>query len=261
MKSLSVWLFCCAAFLCGAAELETLPVKAVLFPFREAELLSRIDGTVQKCAFRIGERFKTGDVIMKIDDRRYRIEVTRMQAKADDIRIQAKFAQDSFQSYQKLFEEKIQSKSELDRRRAEADSLAARERIAAADLEEAKMLLDYCVLKAPFPGRIEQIMCREFETVRAGQVLLRVIDDAQLLAVVNVPLALLKPVGSPLEFLFDEGKFQVTGRIYEISPRADHRSGTIEIKALIPNSSGTLTAGMIGVWCPPRKGGPDHGKR
>ena len=39
----------------------------------------------------------------------------------------------------------------------------------------------------------------------------------------------------------------VTGEIYEISPRADHRSETFEIKVLVDNHSHVFKAGMSGV--------------
>ena len=39
----------------------------------------------------------------------------------------------------------------------------------------------------------------------------------------------------------------VMGTVFVVSPRAVHRSGKIEIKALIDNSDGKLTAGLTGV--------------
>ena len=168
----------CALFLpLGAAE-PARPVKAVLFPVREAEIVSRIDGTVKRCALKMGESFKKGDLIMQIDDSRCRIELERAQAKEADVRFQAKFAAETYTSYKKLFEENIQSHNELARRKAEADSLRAREKIAAADVAEARLMLGYCTFTAPFAGRLEQMLCREFETVRAGQPVCRIIDDS-----------------------------------------------------------------------------------
>ena len=47
-------------------------VKAVLFPFREAEISSRVDSTLQNCKFRIGEKFKAGDVLIEYVQKYYR---------------------------------------------------------------------------------------------------------------------------------------------------------------------------------------------
>ena len=224
------------------AEPVSRPVKVVLFPVREAEIVSRIDGTVKKCVLKMGDSFKKGDLIMQIDDSKHRIELAR----ENDVRIQAKFAHETYLSYKKLFEESIQSHNELARRKADTDSLQARMGIAAADVAEAQLMLGYCLFKAPFSGRLEQMLCREHETVRAGQPVFKIIDDSALLAVMNLPQEFPVKVGGTVEMTFRNGNVTVTGRICEISPRADHRSGTVEVKALVSNSKRTLSAGMVG---------------
>ena len=228
------------------AEPVSRPVKVVLFPVREAEIVSRIDGTVRKCALKMGDSFKEGDLIMQIDDSRHRIELNRVKAREQDVKIQAQFAHATYLSYKKLFEESIQSHNELARRKAEAESLQARVGSAAADVAEAQLMLGYCLFKAPFAGRLEQMLCREHETVRAGQPVFKIIDDSALLAVMNLPQEFPVKVGGKVEMVFRNGSVTVTGSVCEISPRADHRSGTVEVKALVNNSRRTLSAGMVG---------------
>ena len=167
-----------------------------------------------------------------------------MAARREEIRVQLKLAQETYLSQKQLFEQDFQSKLEFQRREAEFEALKARLKSAEADYAEAELRVGYCKRKAPFDGRIEQIMCREYETVRNGQPLFRIIHDKKLLAVMNIPISELKPVGTKLRFVF--GAKSVSGSIYEISPQADHRSGTIEIKALISNTDGKLTCGMTG---------------
>ena len=237
------------------AEPAGRPVKVVLFPVREAEIVSRIDGTVKLCALKMGENFKKGDLIMQIDDTRQRIELARSQARLRDVKVQAKFAHETYLSYKKLFEENVQSHNELARRKAEADSLHARELIAAADLSEAQLMLSYCVFKAPFTGRLEQLLCREHETVRAGQPVFRIIDDSSLLAVMNIPQEFPIKVGSEVKMRFRNGSVTVSGKVREISPRADHRSGTVEVKVLVQNSGKLLSAGMVGAMVSNKKSG------
>ena len=72
-----------AAFLVlPAADMtyDSLPVKVVLFPFREAILSSQIDGVVVKYNFRGGERFKKSDVLLKLDDKKYNNDLQRMRS-------------------------------------------------------------------------------------------------------------------------------------------------------------------------------------
>ena len=230
--------------LCG--EPAGRPVKVVLFPVREAEIVARIDGTVRKCVLKMGDSFRRGDLIMQIDDSRHRIELARAKARENDVKIQAKYARETYLSYKKLFEENIQSHNELARRKAEADSLQARMLISAADVSEAQLMLGYCIFKAPFDGRLEQMLCREHETVRAGQPVFRIIDDSALLAVMNLPQEFPVKIGSSVRMTFRNGKDKVSGIVREISPRADHRSGTVEVKVLVQNPKRLLSAGMVG---------------
>ena len=211
----------------SVAAVEPRPVKVVLFPFREAEIAAKVDGTVKEYKFRVGERFKAGEVLVLLDDTRYRIDCERAEASAQDAKIQAEFADESYVSQKKLFDENFQSKIELKRREAESASANARKKIV--------------------DGKIEEVLCREHETVRAGQPLFKVIDDGKLLAVMNVPVSAPRTIGTELSFRFAGHPDVVKGKVFEVSPRADHRSGTIEIKALIDNSDGKLTAGLTGV--------------
>ena len=243
-----LWLGIAAATAADGAEAH--PVKVVLFPFREAEIVARIDGTVQKHHFRVGEHFGDGALLVKIDDTRYKIELERAEARAEEAKLQAKLAREIYVSQKELFEQEFQSKLELQKREAEAASADARQRIADADVNEAEMLLGYCSVSAPFAGKLERIHCREYENVRIGQPLIKIIDDASLLAVMNMPLSELRPVGTPLTMSFRNGAAEVNGKILEIAPQADHRSGTIEVKVLVANDSGALVPGMTGVWRP-----------
>ena len=62
----------------GENDLNSLPVKVVLFPIREATLSTMIDGVISQYNFRAGERFKKKAVLLKLDDRKYKNELDRV---------------------------------------------------------------------------------------------------------------------------------------------------------------------------------------
>lgn len=233
----------CTTLLCSAFAYEH-PVKVVLFPYQEAVLVAQVDGTINKYFYRVGQPFKAGETLLSFDDTPHQIELQRVTARREEIEVQLKLAKETYLSQKQLFEQDFQSKLELQRREAEFEALQARLKSAKADCAEAQLRVSYCRRNAPFDGRLEQILCREHETVRTGQPLFRIIYDKKLLAVMNIPLADLKPVGTPMTFIF--GGKRISGKVHEISPQADHRSGTIEIKALVSNADGALTCGMTG---------------
>ncbi|MGN1365713.1 MAG: efflux RND transporter periplasmic adaptor subunit [Victivallis vadensis] len=225
----------CAFFLLlFAAPAYGEAVKAVLFPFREAVIAARAESTLQPYRFKLGEPFKAGEVLTALDDSRYALEVRRATEQAD-------FARAVFEDRKQLRAKNFTSDHEL--KKAEFDLS-----VAESSLADAKLNLSYCIVKAPFAGKLAEIRTQEYETVRPGQPLFRIIDDNRLLAVMNVPLndAALTTVGNPVVVSVSGTDRKAKGTVYEVAPQADHRTGTVRIRVLIDNGDGKLRAGMTG---------------
>lgn len=225
----------CAFFLLlFAAPAYGEAVKAVLFPFREAVIAARAESTLLPYRFKLGEPFKAGEVLTALDDSRYALEVRRATEQAD-------FARAVFEDRKQLRAKNFTSDHEL--KKAEFDLS-----VAESSLADAKLNLSYCIVKAPFAGKLAEIRTQEYETVRPGQPLFRIIDDNRLLAVMNVPLndAALTTVGNPVVVSVLGTDRKAKGTVYEVAPQADHRTGTVRIRVLIDNGDGKLRAGMTG---------------
>ncbi len=225
----------CAFFLLlFAAPAYSEAVKAVLFPFREAVIAARAESTLLPYRFKLGEPFKAGEVLTALDDSRYVLEVRRATEQAD-------FARAVFEDKKQLRDKNFTSDYEL--KKAEFDLS-----VAESSLADAKLNLSYCIVKAPFAGKLAEIRTQEYETVRPGQPLFRIIDDNRLLAVMNVPLndAALTTVGNPVVVSVSGMDRKAKGTVYEVAPQADHRTGTVRIRVLIDNGDGKLRAGMTG---------------
>lgn len=205
--------------------------KAVLFPFREAVIASRVDSQTGKYHFRLGEAFPRHAVLTELDSTSYRIKFQQAKEQMD-------FAKAVYEDKIQLRKNKFTSDFEV--KKAGYEFRTAQNNHAVAELN-----LSYCRIQAPFAGKIVEIMTREYETVRSGQALFRIIDDHSLLAVMNVPLEKVRPVGSVVTVLL-QNAVRVQGKVYEISPQADHRTGTVRIRVLIDNRKGNLRAGMTG---------------
>lgn len=232
MKRLLI--LCCFTVVLAADAGGRETVKTVLFPFREAVIAAQAESTLLPYRFKLGEPFKAGEVIVTLDDSRYALEEKRS---AD----QFAFARATYEDRKQLREKNFTSDYEL--RKADFDR-----RTAENDLAGARLNLSHCTIKAPFAGKIVEILTREYETVRPGQPLFRMIDDHQLLAIMNVPMTekKLMTVGSSVSLRFPEQKLTVAGSVYEVTPQADHRTGTVRIRVLIDNAEGRFKAGMTG---------------
>ena len=231
------------------SDYSALPVKAVLFPIREATLSTMIDGMIARCHFRAGERFRKGDVLFRIDDRRYRNELNRTESQIREAALGVKFAKQKLDDNERLFKSDLQSELEVQKSRFDYEVALERQQSAKVSRDYAALLLQFCIISAPFDGTIEKLLTREFEMVRSGQPVLSIIDDNQLLAVLNLPSVSLPKVkiGLPVTVKITENGKIVTGEIYEIASRADHRSETFEIKVRIDNTAHQFKAGMSGI--------------
>ena len=251
MKKVLPSLFLLLAFLVlPAADMtyDSLPVKVVLFPFREAILSTQIDGVVVKYNFRGGERFKKSDVLLKLDDKKYNNDLQRMRSLMKEAELNANYTRQKWEDNKRLFKEDLQSEIEVIKSELDAKVGAERYQTAQINYADALLQLAFCTIWAPFDGTVEKLLTREFETVRSGQPLISIIDDNQLLAVMNLPTVELPKIkiGIPVTFKVHENGRVVTGSVFEIAGRADHRSETIEIKVLIDNAEHHFSAGMSG---------------
>ena len=251
MKKVLPFLFLLLAFwVLPAADMtyDSLPVKVVLFPFREAILSTQIDGVVVKYNFRGGERFKKSDVLLKLDDKKYNNDLQRMRSLMKEAELNANYTRQKWEDNKRLFKEDLQSEIEVIKSELDAKVGAERYQTAQINYADALLQLAFCTIKAPFDGTVEKLLTREFETVRNGQPLISIIDDNQLLAVMNLPTVELPKIkiGIPVTFKVHENGRVGTGSVFEIAGRADHRSETIEIKVLIDNAEHHFSAGMSG---------------
>ena len=230
------------------AEQKTEVSKVVFYPIREAILASRIDGVVLENNLTLGQRFQAGEILVKLDDTRFRVELERVKALEKESLALSEFAKSALVNQEDLFKQNLLSELDFKKAKLDVETSAARLLAVRANRTEAENQLSYCLIRAPFQGRIEDIATRSFETLRAGQPLMRVIDDSKLKALMFVPVYLLDSmkVGTEVELYCTDTRKKVKGVISEIAPRADHRSGTIEMRAVVENAGGAITAGMVG---------------
>lgn len=224
------------------------PATVVFHPYREAILAARIDGNVLENSLRQGQRFKRGELLVKLDDTRFLIELDRVRALEKESLALHNFAKTFLKNQQEMLKEDLINEIECEKAALDVETSAARLQAIKVNMRDVQNQLLYCEIRAPFNGRIEEILTRSHETVRAGQPVLRVIDDNYLKAVVFVPVTLLKKLtdNKEVELTCTQTGSKLKGRVYEIVPRADHRSELIEIHILVANPDGSITAGMTG---------------
>ncbi|MDD5728001.1 MAG: efflux RND transporter periplasmic adaptor subunit [Victivallales bacterium] len=232
-----------------ATENDDLPVRVVIFPFREAVIPALADARVMKYYFYEGAAFPEGKVLAQLDKTVYEQRLLQIEAKLKEAEAGLDFAKRNAKRAEDLFQKGVQGHAELERAKLEAKIADAQYLSAKASYIVGKRELAMCDIIAPFAGRLVERLVNEYEYVRAGQPLMKIIDDNQLLAVMHLPSSVKNrtAIGQPMTVKIDETGTSHQGKIYKISGVIDPGSRTFEIKVLLDNSKGTLAAGMSGV--------------
>jgi multidrug resistance efflux pump len=130
----------------------------------------------------------------------------------------------------------------------EVSALEAKIKTAERTLILAQRDLESCKIVAPYPGRVANNLVNEHESVQAGQQLVEIIDDKQLLARILLQsnqFDKLK-IGQKLDIYVIENSKTVKGEISNIDAIIDPASSTIKVWLKVDNSSGNLRGGMRG---------------
>jgi len=254
-------------------EVGVITVKATSVPlerelpgrvtaFRVAEVRARVTGIVQKRLFEEGADVKEGQALFKIDPAPY--EAALESATAGLQRAEATLAgrRLSSQRYQELLGTNAIAKQEYDDavatlKGAEADVAAGR-----AAVKTARINLGYTTVSAPIPGRIGRAEVTEGAFAQASSATL--LATVQQLDPVYVDLTWSAAELARLRQEIAAGKIQAAdgqapvtvilqdGRVYPepgklqfADASVDPSTGSISLRAVVPNPRGELLPGLF----------------
>lgn len=231
--------------------------KAITRPSRDSTLGFTFPVEISEVLVKGGDPVRKGDVLIRGNDSEFRYQAAQQRAIAEsdlDIkRAQAAVdqAQIEFDAHERMRSEgAIQGGSQIEYERAKK-LLALRRvehEIAVFQSEQAKIQLqfreaqlDRFVLRAPFDGRIDQVVVDLGEVKKDADPVLRVVDTRVLRIDVPTPTALtltlaLKP-GAPAWVLIDvPGEPRVyPGKVVELASDADSASETRRVRVELAN--------------------------
>ncbi len=107
----------------------------------------------------------------------------------------------------------------------------------------------YCLVDAPFSGRIAKVYVKPYQTVTAGTPLFDLVSDGALKVRLNVPSSMLPSLrpDMPLEVDIHETGKHYPAKVSVINARVDAVAQTVELEAKLDASYPELIAGMSGV--------------
>ena len=230
---------------------EWVTVPATVTPLEVVVVRSRVDGELVKVRFEEGQKVRAGDLLAEIDPRPFEVAVE--QARAQLARDEALLvnAKGVLDRYQVLLKQNSIARQEVDNqaslvRQYEAQLAADRAAISSSELQ-----LRYTRITAPISGRTG------LRKVDAGN-MIRSASDAGLVVITQEdPMGLIFSIPQDrvaavrrrlasdqlavVQVLDSDMKQTLaTGRVLSTENQIDLASGTLKLKAEVPNPSGGL---------------------
>jgi RND family efflux transporter MFP subunit len=199
---------------------------------RRAILEAKLSGRIDRLPVVLGQRVAAGDLMVRVDAaemkaRLAQAEATFEQAERDWARVSALFEQQAIT-------------------RAEYDSAQSRQRLVRGALEEARAMMSYVEITAPFDAVVTRKWADVGDLAAPGKPLLSVEDPSTLQVEADVPQSI-------APFLQQEARIAVrvegvsgelTGIVREIAPTADPASRTVRVNVDLAPQPG-LSSGQF----------------
>jgi len=194
---------------------------------------AKVSGRISEMPIILGQKVKAGELLAKIDAR-------EIQARLEQAEAQREQAVRDLERARALAEKQVSSKQEL-------DAAEARARVAEAALSEARTMMGYANVTAPFDGVVARRLAEVGDLAAPGKPLLEIEDRGELRFEADVPEALIGMVnaGDKIEVSIPAIRQNLAATVAEVSPSADAASRTFLVKLDLP-ASPELRAGQFG---------------
>jgi multidrug efflux system membrane fusion protein len=149
-----------------------------------AEVSGRI--TTAHKNLHLGAVIQKGDVLYVINDQDYRLEMDGAQARLSNLSRDLELARKEHDRLGGLFKKNIGSQSSVEQAERTVNSIQSQIIQITQSLQQTKLYLSRCIIRAPFTGRITELFAEQDEYVNPGKNLLTLTNDNDL--EVQVPL-------------------------------------------------------------------------
>lgn len=226
------------------------------------DIRARVSGYLEKVNFTAGSRVNKGDLLFLIDPKPFKAQLDYAQAELERAKSRLELAKNDLARAERLFHGKAISEEELDARSKGLRESAAAVHSAQANVDTARLNLEFTEIRAPINGRIGR------ELITAGNLVNANGGDSTLLTFIvstdpvyvyvdadersalkyrrqarkGSPAAKQTPVEVALA---DETDFPHAGHLDYIAPREDIATGTLTLRGVFANPDELLSPGLF----------------
>jgi membrane fusion protein, multidrug efflux system len=236
-----------------------LMVQAVgqLQPLQQVDIRPQIEGVLNQVLFQEGQQVQRGQVLAKLDDRSLRAQEAQAQAELARLQAQLNMARLDLQRYEGLAAQSAISLQQRDQQVALVAQLQAQVQAQQASLQSTRVQLSHATITSPIAGKAGLRKVDAGNVVRPSDAsgLVTVVQTHPMAVVFAVPQSRLQAVsyavaesgGASVVLTSQElqGRELARGRVTTIDNLIDPATGSLKLKAQVPNSAGRLWPGQF----------------
>lgn len=243
-----------AALVIEKAVVDVQEFSGRLEAVERVDIRPRVAGFISHVHFQPGAEVKKGTLLFTVDPRPYHAELNRTQALAQAAQVRSQLAQLELVRAHKLLSEKAVPQREVDEKSAHVDELAATAAAARAQYETAKLNLDFTRIRAPIDGRISRAEITAGNLVDSNVILTSMVSTQQIHASFEADensflrVSNMTRKNAPVSVrigLSNESGFPHEGVLEFVDNRVDPASGSVRMRATIPNPERNLAPGLF----------------
>jgi RND family efflux transporter MFP subunit len=214
----------------------------------------RIDSEIVGVHFTDGAFVKKGDLLISLDSRAVEAQIAQAEGNLAKDQAQLEGAERDVRRYTELVAKSATPILNLENARTSADSFRAAIKADIAALENLKVMLSYCQIRAPISGRMSQAAVKVGNFVRSADTapIATINQMAPVYVTFSVPQRSLPELrlamaetGASVEAIIPGDKRRARGTIVMVENAIDQTTGMATVRASMPNEDESLWPGTL----------------
>lgn len=223
-------------------------ITGTLLPENDVDVSAEVDARVKKIHFEEGDTVKEGDLLVELDDERYRLEVLESEARVKKAEADLEYARTVEGRKKKLYQDNVISNQEYDDAVTQLHIAETALENAIATLNLTKKKLKDTRILAPLSGIISEKFVDAGEYVEEADKLLNIVKIDPIKALFYLPEKYAVEVvpGKTATIKVDAYPNEAfTGKVYFVNPKIKVETRRIACYARIANPEGKLKPGFF----------------
>jgi RND family efflux transporter MFP subunit len=242
----------------ATAAKKTVPVRIEVLgsvtPIASVAVKVRVDSEITGVHFRDGALVNKGDLLFTLDGRAIEAQMKQIEGQLTGAKANLEQAERDIARYTELLAKSATTQVTLQNARTQGNIYRASVDSNTAQLENLSVQLSYCTIRAPISGRASMAAVKVGNFVRQADLipLATIIQTAPIYVTFSLPQGYLPDLrqalaneSATIEAVIPGDPRRATGQVTMIENSVDAPTGTVPVRATMPNQDELLWPGTL----------------